>query len=91
MSPAMDEVLRKGVKSRFPMHVPNGGTRFEIDIAGCLEIRHISEAPAIIAVTGSEAAVCLRFMERRKEYAGFIGKDEAFYLGTKDLFEYYWC
>ena len=55
-----------------------------------LENRTLSHCPAIFALTEKEAALCLRFLDGRVDYAGFIGNDPIFLNWVKDLFLYYW-
>jgi len=55
-----------------------------------LENRTFSDCPAIFALTEKEAALCLRFLDGRVDYAGFIGSDPTFLNWVKDLFLYYW-
>jgi predicted transcriptional regulator len=55
-----------------------------------LENRTFSNCPAIFALTEKEAALCLRFLDGRVDYAGFIGSDPTFLNWVKDLFLYYW-
>jgi len=55
-----------------------------------LENRTLSNCPAIFALTEKEAALCLRFLDGRVDYAGFIGSDPTFLNWVKDLFLYYW-
>jgi predicted transcriptional regulator len=55
-----------------------------------LENRTLSDAPAILALTEKEAALCFRFLDGRVDYAGFIGDDPTFLNWVKDLFMYYW-
>lgn len=55
-----------------------------------LENRTLSNCPAIFALTEKEAALCLRFLDGRVDYAGFIGSDSTFLNWVKDLFLHYW-
>jgi predicted transcriptional regulator len=91
MGPIMDERIRKGVKLRFL--IPE--TRFPISANPSqpiknLEMRGLSELPAIVVLTEKEGAVCFRQVGGRVDYAGFIGKDGMFLNWVKDLFLYYW-
>jgi predicted transcriptional regulator len=56
-----------------------------------LENRTLFSCPAIFALTEKEAALCLRFLDGRVDYAGFIGSDATFLNWVKDLFLYYWA
>jgi hypothetical protein len=91
MGPIMDEVVRKGVKLRFLL--PE--IRLPINASPDppvknVEIRGLSELPAIVVLTEKEGAVCFRQVGGRVDYAGFFGKDPAFLNWVKDLFQYYW-
>ena len=90
MGPIMIERIGKGLKVRMlfpesllspnapPARLPN------------LELRALSEIPAIIALTEREAAICFQLVGGRADYAGFFGKDPIFLNWVKDLFLYYW-
>ena len=89
MDPIMTEKIGKGLKLK--MLIP------ESDLPAVpatktpnVELRGISDIPAIIAVTEKEASICFRFIEGRMDYAGFSGNDPAFLNWVKDLFLYYW-
>ena len=91
MGPIMDEVIRKGVKLRFL--IPE--TRLPTSASPPppvknVEMRGLSELPAIVVLTEKEGAVCFRQVGGRVDYAGFFGKDPAFLTWVKDLFLYYW-
>ncbi|HLN89820.1 MAG TPA: hypothetical protein VK253_07115 [Candidatus Binatia bacterium] len=91
MGPIMDERIRKGVKLRFI--IPE--TRLPIGTSPPpsvknLEMRYLSELPAIVVLTEQEGAVCFRQVGGRVDYAGFFGKDPAFLNWVRDLFLYYW-
>ena len=91
MGQIMDEVIRKGVKLRFL--IPE--TRLPTSASPPppvknLEMRGLTELPAIVVLTEKEGAVCFRQVGGRVDYAGFFGKDPAFLNWVKDLFLYYW-
>jgi len=91
MGPALDEQIRKGVKLRFLIpknRLPPSASPPET--AKTVEIRGLSELPAIIALTEKEAGICFPIVGGRMDYAGFFGKDPTFLNWVKDLFLYYW-
>jgi predicted transcriptional regulator len=87
MIPVMNGQVRKGLEMKFvtPESLIQNNSS-----AQNVEIRGLGYIPAVIVLTEKEAAICFRFSEGRVDYAGFIGKDEAFLDWTKDLFLYYW-
>jgi predicted transcriptional regulator len=89
MGPIMTEIARKGLKMRFliPENVLAASAGSTVKN---IEMRGLPEIPVIIATTEKEAAVCLRLIGGRMDYAGFYGKDPAFLNWAKDLFLYYW-
>jgi predicted transcriptional regulator len=56
-----------------------------------LENRTCTNPPAIFALTEKEATLCLRFLDGRVDYAGFIGSDPTFLNWLRDLFLFYWA
>ena len=55
-----------------------------------VEIRGLSDIPAVIALTEKRAGVCFRETRGRVDYVGFFGDDPVFLNWVKDLFLYYW-
>ncbi len=55
-----------------------------------LENRALANCPAIFALTEKAAALCLRFLDGRIDYAGFLGSNPTFLNWLKDLFLFYW-
>lgn len=55
-----------------------------------VELRGLSDLPAIIVLTEKMAGVCFRQLGGRMDYAGFFGGDPTFHNWVKDLFMYYW-
>ena len=91
MGPIMDELIQKGAKLRFL--IPE--TRFPTSESPPppvknLEMRGLSDLPAIVVLTEKEGAVCFRQVGGRVDYAGFFGKHPIFRNWVKDLFQYYW-
>ena len=91
MGQIMDERIRKGVKLRFL--IPK--TRLPTNASSPppvknVEMRGISELPAIVVLTEKEGAVCFRQVGGRIDYAGFFGNSHAFLNWVRDLFLYYW-
>jgi len=91
MDPIMTEKIGKGLKLK--MLIPESvlpPTAVPPATAQNVELRGISDIPAIIAVTEKEASICFRFIKGRMDYAGFSGNDPIFLNWVKDLFLYYW-
>jgi predicted transcriptional regulator len=91
MGPVMSERALKGLKLKFL--IPENRLSAEPPPPTTprnIEIRSLSDIPAIIAVTEKEAAACFRLAGGRMDYAGFYGKDPAFLNWVKELFLYYW-
>jgi predicted transcriptional regulator len=55
-----------------------------------VEVRGLSDLPAIIALTEKMAGVCFRQIGGRIDYVGFFSDDPVFHNWVKDLFLYYW-
>jgi predicted transcriptional regulator len=55
-----------------------------------VELRGLSDLPAIILLTEKVAGVCFRQLGGRVDYAGFFGNDPVFHNWVKDLFLSYW-
>jgi predicted transcriptional regulator len=88
MSPIMLERSQKGLKLKFLL--PENRLPTATAIVKNVEVKGISEVPAIVVLTEKEGAVCFRQLEGRVDYAGFFGKDPTFLNWVKDLFLYYW-
>ena len=88
MSPIMFERSQKGLKLKFLL--PENRLPAATAIVKNVEVKGISEVPAIVVLTEKEGAVCFRQLEGRVDYAGFFGKDPTFLNWVKDLFLYYW-
>jgi predicted transcriptional regulator len=88
MSPIMFERSQKGLKLKFLL--PENRLPTATAIVKNLEVKGISEVPAIVVLTEKEGAVCFHQLEGRVDYAGFFGKDPTFLNWVKDLFLYYW-
>jgi predicted transcriptional regulator len=91
MGPIINERALKGLKLRFL--IPESRLPTEARqpaTARNIEIRGLSDLPAIVAVTEKEAAICFRLVEGRMDYAGFYGKDQIFLNWVKEVFLHYW-
>lgn len=89
MNPIMDEQIRKGLKIK--MIIPEKLLANIPPIkTSNVEIRGISDIPAIMATTEKEATICFRFKDEKLDYGGFSGNDPAFLKWINDLFEHYW-
>ena len=55
-----------------------------------IEVKGLSEIPAIIALTEKEACVFFYLLNGRGDYAGFIAKDSSSLNWVRDLFQHYW-
>lgn len=91
MTPVILERGRKGVRFRFlapeSLLLPTGAAaRPEQNI----ELRGVSEVPAVLVLTESEGIVTFPLLSGRADYAGFHGKDEEFRTWIRDLFSYCW-
>ena len=89
MDPIMDEKIRKGLKLKMLIPESDLSTVPAMKTPN-VELRGISDIPAIIGITEKEATICFRFIGGRLDYAGFSGKDPTFLNWAKDLFLYYW-
>lgn len=89
MDPIMDQKIRKGLKLKMLIPESDLSTVPAMKTPN-VELRGISDIPAIIGITEKEATVCFRFIGGRLDYAGFSGKDPTFLNWAKDLFLYYW-
>ncbi|MDH5690733.1 MAG: hypothetical protein OEY81_04835 [Candidatus Bathyarchaeota archaeon] len=91
MGPIMDERIRKGVKLKFL--IPENRLPADVSppaIAKNVEMRGLSDLPALVVLTEKEAAILFRLVGGRMDYAGFYGEDPVFLNWVKDLFLYYW-
>jgi predicted transcriptional regulator len=89
MDPIMDQKIAKGLQVK--MIIPEADlSKVPAIKTPNVELRGISDIPAILGITEKEATVCFRFIGGRVDYAGFSGKDSAFLNWAKDLFLYYW-
>jgi predicted transcriptional regulator len=91
MIPVMNQLAKQGIefKMLIPMELLSAGASQPKTLRN-LEMRGISEIPAIIALTEKMAGVCFRQIGGRMDYAGFFGGDPVFHDWVKDLFLYYW-
>jgi predicted transcriptional regulator len=89
MDPIMDQKIAKGLQVKMLIPESDLSTVPAMKTPN-VELRGISDIPAILGITEKEATVCFRFIGGRVDYAGFSGKDPAFLNWAKDLFLYYW-
>jgi predicted transcriptional regulator len=89
MDPIMDEKIRKGLKLKMLIPESDLSTVPAMKTPN-IELRGISDIPAIIGITEKEATICFRFIGGRTDYAGFSGNDPIFLNWAKDLFLCYW-
>jgi predicted transcriptional regulator len=89
MDPIMDQKIAKGLQVKMIIPETDLSTVPAIKIPN-VEVRGISNIPAILGITEKEATVCFRFIGGRVDYAGFSGNDPTFLNWAKDLFLYYW-
>ena len=80
-----------GVKYRFllPESLISTGSS-PLGSAHSIEVKGLSDIPAIIALTEKEASVFFYLLNGREDYAGFIAKDASSLNWAKDLFQYCW-
>ena len=91
MIPAMNERIQNGLKLK--MLVPENRLSASVSppaIATSMEVRGLSDLPAIVVLTEKVAAICFREIGGKVDYAGFFGVDQVFNNWVKDLFLYYW-
>jgi predicted transcriptional regulator len=91
MSSIMAERIQKGVKLKFL--IPENRLSANVSppaMARNLEMRCLSDLPALVVLTEKEGSVCFRQVGGRIDYASFYGKDPIFLNWVKDLFLYYW-
>ena len=58
--------------------------------ASNIEVRGLTNIPAVVAISEKEALICLRFNDGKIDYSSFYGTDPAFIGWVKDLFMYFW-
>ncbi len=80
-----------GVKYRFllPESLLPAGSGPPGSVHG-IEVKGLSDIPAIIALTEKEAGVFFYLLNGRADYAGFLAKDSSSLNWVKDLFQHYW-
>ena len=91
MGPIMEGQIQKGLKLRFI--IPENSPLANLNppqMTRNLEVRYLSELPAIVVLTEKEGSICFRQVGGRMDYAGFFGNHPAFLNWVKDLFLYYW-
>lgn len=93
MEPIMDERIRKvrALKLRFLLpetRLPTSAN--SLPPMNKVEVRGLSDIPAIVFLTEKEGAVYFRQVGGSIDYTGFFGKHPTFLNWVKDLFLYYW-
>jgi len=91
MATKMDEKIQTGLNFKFLLpenRFPSAESLAEIPKN--VQMRALSELPAVIVVTEKFAGVCLLQIGGKVDYAGFFGDDPTFLNWVKDLFLYYW-
>jgi predicted transcriptional regulator len=88
MNQIMAEKVQKSLKLKFIL--PENRLPAATVMVKNVEVKGVSEIPAIVVLTEKEGAVCFRQLGGRVDYAGFFGKDPTFLNWVKDLFLYYW-
>lgn len=81
MIPAMNERIQNGLKLK--MLVPENRFSASVSppaIATSMEVRGLSDLPAIVVLTEKVAAICFREIGGKVDYAGFFGVDQVFQL-----------
>jgi len=90
MIPIMNQQVQRGIQMKMliPSELLPAAT--QTGTPKNVEVRGLSDPPAIIALAEKMAGVCFRQVGGRMDYAGFFGDDPAFHNWVKDLFLYYW-
>ncbi len=91
MLPKMDEQIRKGITFKFliPENRLSAAAN-QPETPKNVEIRGLSEIPAILVLTEKFGGVCFLQIGEKVDYAGFFGEDPAFLGWLNDVFMYYW-
>jgi predicted transcriptional regulator len=91
MATKMDEKVQKGLNFKFLL--PENRFPFDKSLSTApknVQIRILSELPAVVGVTDKFAAICFLQIGGKVDYAGFSGDDSTFINWVKELFMYYW-
>ena len=91
MATKMDEKVQKGLNFKFLL--PENRFPFDKRLSEApknVQIRTLSELPAVVGVTDKFAAICFLQIGGKVDYAGFSGDDPTFVNWVKELFMYYW-
>jgi predicted transcriptional regulator len=87
----MDEKIQEGLNFKFLLpenRFPSTKSLFELPKN--VQIRSVSELPAIAACTEKFASICFLQIGGKVDYAGFSGDDPTFVNWVKELFTFYW-
>jgi predicted transcriptional regulator len=91
MIPVMNQRVQQGIEVKMLIQedrLPAGASLSQMPKN--VELRAVSDLPALVVLTEKYAAICFRQIGGRIDYAGFSGNDPAFHNWVKDLFLYYW-
>jgi len=91
MMPRMNESIQRGVKFKFL--IPEARLSANVSSAAMarnVEVRGLSDLPAMICLTEKVALMCFRQIGGKMDYAGFFGVDPLFRNWVEDLFQHYW-
>ncbi len=91
MTSVMNQRVQEGVQVKMLISLERLPTGTSLpQMPKNVEIRGLSELPAIVVLTEKAAGICFYQIGGRVDYAGFFGTDPAFHNWVKDLFLYYW-
>lgn len=91
MTSVMDQRVQEGVQVKMIISQERLPARASLtQMPKNVELRGLSELPAIVVLTEKAAGICFYQIGGRVDYAGFFGNDPAFHTWVKDLFMYYW-
>jgi predicted transcriptional regulator len=91
MTPVMNQLVQQGIQLKMLISEDRRPTVIPSETPKNVEIRGLTDPPAIVVLTEKAAGVCFRQIGGRMDYAGFYGNDAAFHNWVKDLFLFYWA
>lgn len=89
ISSAMEVRLGKGIHFRLLINEDRLPAR-ATPLPGNMEVRSMHEIPAVMILTEKEAGICLRSLDGRTDYTGFLGSEPMFRDWIRDVFLHYW-